>query len=455
MADTFPSEVYPAEATITALDGTTDQATGLEYIAKGTGPSSSPTYEIKYNRLLHRLNMLLKIYNAGRVADEGGLNVGVYPFDYRLGGTDKRFEGATSQAVTDNATRVVYIDSSNAIQIAASYPADVTTFFPLATVIASGGDITSINDDRGHALRAVPQTTTSSDSGTNNTSWTMDADNAGAGASQQLKFNRGTDGGGEDAQLEWDETNDRFNLESADTAETQAALNLLEIMIAGSTILDTNGVRKVASNAVDTTKGITQSSGVLELRTATTSGTGFNSGVLAVQTGDGVQLGANGVELDLKANDGLQITSNELAAKVDDSTVEIDSSNGIQAKDGGLTPAKTANYTAAAGAIPLIFSATLSGGSTVSIFSSNAPYKFRVIDAWSVATSADGGSWTVDDGTTAITDAVTVTGTDKTVNRAGTIDDAEHEIAASGSLRVVGDGANADCIVYVQCMRVS
>jgi len=54
-----------------------------------------------------------------------------------------------------------------------------------------------------------------------------------------------------------------------------------------------------------------------------------------------------------------------------------------------------------------------------------------------------------------ITDAVTVTGTDKTIDRAGTIDDAYYEIAASGSLSVVGDGANADVEVYVLCVRVA
>jgi len=99
--------------------------------------------------------------------------------------------------------------------------------------------------------------------------------------------------------------------------------------------------------------------------------------------------------------------------------------------------------------------ATLAAGSTVQIHNANAPFKYRVLDAWSVAKSADGGTWKITDGTNDITNAVTVTGADKTIDRAGTIDDAYYEIDADGSLSVVGDGANADAEVYILCMRVS
>ncbi len=50
---------------------------------------------------------------------------------------------------------------------------------------------------------------------------------------------------------------------------------------------------------------------------------------------------------------------------------------------------------------------------------------------------------------------MTVTAVDKTIDRVGTIDDAYHDIAAGGSLTVVGDGANADVEVYILCMRVN
>lgn len=456
MADTYPSEVWPSDVTVTALNGTTDQNTGLPYISVGTGPASSPSYRIQFDRFLQRFYQIVAIIRQLQVVqEETALTVGVYPGDYRLGGTEKRFTGATAQSVTNNATRYVYIDSSNALQIASSYPADITTFVPLATVVASGGVITSINDDRGHMIATVLQTTSSSDTGTDNTSFILDADNAGAGVDQQLRFNRGSTDA-EDAACEWDESNDRFNFYTQHSTKTMSSANLLSLLISGTTILDTNGVRKVASNGVNTTKGVTQSSGILELKVATSSGTGFDgSGNLAVQVNDGIAVGASGLDVDIVSSSGLKFTGGELDANVDDSTIEINSSNGIQAKDGGLAPAKMANFGASTGAVPFVVSATLSGGNTVSIFNANAPFKFRVLDAWSAATSADGGTWQVDNGTTAITDAVTVTGTDKTINRAGTLDDSVHEIAASGTLRVVGDGANADCIVYVNCMKVA
>ena len=109
----------------------------------------------------------------------------------------------------------------------------------------------------------------------------------------------------------------------------------------------------------------------------------------------------------------------------------------------------------ASGGVSFILTATLAAGNTVGIHNANAPFKYRIIDAWSVAKSADAGTWKITDGTNDITDAVAVTATDKTVNRAGTIDDAYYEIASSGSLSVVGDGSLADVDVYIKCIRVA
>jgi hypothetical protein len=150
MADIFPTEAYPSDAAIAQLDATTDQRTGLPYIAKGTGPASVPSYEIQYNRRLQRQNQRLAVMTEGLVVDEGGLKVGVYPCNYTLGGQHKRFAGATAQTVPDNDTRFVYIDSDNTLQIAASYPVDVSTFLPLATVVALNGALT-IQPDVGYA----------------------------------------------------------------------------------------------------------------------------------------------------------------------------------------------------------------------------------------------------------------------------------------------------------------
>ena len=92
-------------------------------------------------------------------------------------------------------------------------------------------------------------------------------------------------------------------------------------------------------------------------------------------------------------------------------------------------------------------------------------HKTRVIDAWVVKTSADGHATedtiVVGSGASAITDAMAIgANNDKSVTRAATIDDANHEIAAAGKLRVTwvkgaGGGNNVACIVYVLGIRVA
>ena len=117
--------------------------------------------------------------------------------------------------------------------------------------------------------------------------------------------------------------------------------------------------------------------------------------------------------------------------------------------------AECETYDAAGGGLTFLLKATIAAGADVTIHDANAPFKYRILDAWSVAASADGGSWKLTDGSNDISDTVTVTGTDKTIDRIGTIDDAYHEIVADGTLTVDADGVNADCEVYIMCMRVS
>ena len=61
-----------------------------------------------------------------------------------------------------------------------------------------------------------------------------------------------------------------------------------------------------------------------------------------LSAGDGLDFASGEFSLDLKANDGLQITATELAVKVDDSSLEVDSSAGIQVKALGITDAMLA-----------------------------------------------------------------------------------------------------------------
>ena len=158
MSDVYPSEVWPTDGEVEQLDGVTDPPTGLPYIAKGVGPTSSPSYEVQYNRRQQRANNVLEVPGGGRVVADGDLSIGVFPFDYTLGGTAKRFIGASSESVADDDTSYVYIDSSNALQIvadAAGWPTDRTSYLALAEVTAAGGSIASIRDVRGRGRNVV------------------------------------------------------------------------------------------------------------------------------------------------------------------------------------------------------------------------------------------------------------------------------------------------------------
>ena len=179
MATTYPSEIWPSDGQVEQLDGTNDQPTGLPYIAKGVGPTSTPTYEVQYNRRLHRQNRILEPWRQLQVVDEGSLKIGVYPGGYTLGGTRETFEGATNQSVPDNETRYVYIDSDNTLQIAAVEPNDLTTFMPLAKVVTAGG-VTTITDRRMLAAFHTPQIENPGDiTGTPSTTFHIDNDNDG------------------------------------------------------------------------------------------------------------------------------------------------------------------------------------------------------------------------------------------------------------------------------------
>lgn len=60
------------------------------------------------------------------------------------------YAGVTDQAISGSVTRAVYLDTSNALQIAASFPG--TAHVPLAEVVTDGSGIVSITDKRIHGF---------------------------------------------------------------------------------------------------------------------------------------------------------------------------------------------------------------------------------------------------------------------------------------------------------------
>lgn len=105
--------------------------------------------------------------------------------------------------------------------------------------------------------------------------------------------------------------------------------------------------------------------------------------------------------------------------------------------------------------VPITLIGVLAGSGNVNIFSANAPFKFRVLDAWAVETkAANSGNWKLTDGTSDIT-AIVAFSADKALSRADSIDDAKHEIASNGTLTVVASEGTDEAIVYVQVMKIS
>lgn len=152
---TYPDESWPSDAAVHALDGGMDLPTGLPYIPRGTGPASMPSYEVQYNRRLHRLNAILAGWRQGMVVDEGALRIGVYPVEYTLGGQRRTFTGASGVAVADDAALVVYLDEAATLHVESAWPVDVSSYLPLASIETQGGQM-SLVDRRVRAAFHVP-----------------------------------------------------------------------------------------------------------------------------------------------------------------------------------------------------------------------------------------------------------------------------------------------------------
>jgi hypothetical protein len=111
------------------------------------------------------------------------------------------------------------------------------------------------------------------------------------------------------------------------------------------------------------------------------------------------------------------------------------------------------------GAIPILYIFTVPDAATGDV-DRTIDDAIRVVDCWAVKTGGAGGAAnTVQlfNGANAISDAMSININDKAVARAASIDDAYHEVAASGTLKVTRTkaGGNAACIVYVSAVRIA
>lgn len=110
------------------------------------------------------------------------------------------------------------------------------------------------------------------------------------------------------------------------------------------------------------------------------------------------------------------------------------------------------------GAIPQLFRIDIAAGALGNT-DVVLTHKTRVVDAWLVLRGAGVATTTLQlkNGTNAITDAMAASGSDTDLVRAAKIDDAYHEIAAGGTLRVTSatGATQPDATVYVMAVRVA
>lgn len=201
------------------------------------------------------------------------------------------------------------------------------------------------------------------------------------------------------------------------------------------------------------------------LDTASTTGDAF--GVAEVLTATDIRIisgnprltsatvGANTITTTELADDAV-VTANILDGNVTAAKLEVGA-----ATDGvtGLQVQFAANANVI-GAIPVMHRLTIADGATADV-DITLTHKTLITDAWLIKTAGAGGASdtiTVKSTATAITNAMDINVADKTVVRAGTIDDASNAIAAGGILRVTRTkvaAANVACEVYVLGLRVA
>ena len=141
-----------------------------------------------------------------------------------------------------------------------------------------------------------------------------------------------------------------------------------------------------------------------------------------------------------------------------DGTGNVITNINVDELDAGTIPAADSNNVTIVDG--LIMAKVSNNATNFNIFSSNAPYAFIIIDAWSINLSADTGTWKLNNGAagagTDITNVVTVAASDTDIDRATSIDDAAFAIAASGSLSIVFDGAGAmDAYIFIRIARLA
>jgi hypothetical protein len=145
------TELYPPDADLNALSGTTDADQGVAYPAIYESP-----YYTTFYKMLYRLLNVARRAGDLRVYKDGDLTFGVRAGAFMDGDTTREFAGATGQSLTDNAANAIYLTPAGVLTVATGgFPTPSTTpHIRLAEITTAGGsyDFDDITDHRGTAF---------------------------------------------------------------------------------------------------------------------------------------------------------------------------------------------------------------------------------------------------------------------------------------------------------------
>ena len=153
------AELYPSDADLNALSGTTDAVTGVLHPTIGESP-----YYTSFYKMLSRMLMVTTRAGDLRVYKDAAATFGVRAGKFYDGDTLVSYAGTTGEAMTNNQTNYIYLyDNAGTWEVACNitgFPAPSSVnHIPLATIYLDGGayDPTDVVDYRGAAM-FQPQT---------------------------------------------------------------------------------------------------------------------------------------------------------------------------------------------------------------------------------------------------------------------------------------------------------
>jgi hypothetical protein len=157
------TELYPADANLTALGGTTDPEQGVLFIATGEAP-----YYLSFYKMLHRLLAVSRRAGDLRVYKDGPLTFGVRAGKFCNGGSVGDYAGSAANALVNNAVNYAYLSPAGVLTVnQTGFPAaSAGGHIPLATIVTSAGDYdpAAVIDYRGRALYRAVSALTADDS---------------------------------------------------------------------------------------------------------------------------------------------------------------------------------------------------------------------------------------------------------------------------------------------------